>query len=137
MAVTRTRAALAIQHESLGAQHVTEVLGMAPTESFEPGDPYARGSRRREHSHWALDSPADPDTASLDEQLRVLADRLRPLAGRLQQLRDEGYRLVWTCYVEECDGDGAVMLSSGLLRDIAELPVDLWLESYADTPSTQ
>ena len=135
MAVTRTRAALAVQHESLGAQHVTDMLGIAPTESFEVGDAYARDSRRREHSHWALDSPADPDTASLDDQLRVLLDRALPLRTQLQALRDEGYRLVWTCYVEECDGDGTVMLSSDLLRDLGALPVDLWVESYADTPA--
>ena len=137
MAVTRTRAALAIQHESLGPQHVTEVLGLEPTESFEAGDPYARGTRRRAHSHWALDNPADIDEAPLDDQLRTLLDRVRPAALQLRQLRDEGYRLVWTCYVEECDGDGAVMLSHGLLRDLADLPVDLWVESYADTPSEQ
>jgi hypothetical protein len=137
MAVTRTRAALAVQHESLDAKHVTEVLGMEPTESFETGDPYARDSRRREHSYWALDSPADPDTASLDEQLRVLVGRLLPLRAQLQELRDEGYRLVWTCYVEECDGDGMVVLPSALLRDLGALPVDLGVESYADTPSAE
>ena len=135
MAVTRTRAALAVQHESLAAQHVTDVLGVVPTESFEVGDAYARDSRRRAHSHWALDSPADPDTASLDEQLRTLLDLVFPLRAQLQALRDEGYRLVWTCYVEECDGDGTVMLSSDLLRDLGALPVDLWVESYADTPA--
>jgi hypothetical protein len=116
---------------------VTDVLGLEPTESFEVGDPYARDSRRREHSHWALDSPADPEHAALDEQLRALVDRVRPLRTRLEELRDTGYRLVWTCYVEECDGDGTVMLSSALLRDLGELPVDLWVESYADTPSDE
>ncbi|MDA8435942.1 MAG: DUF4279 domain-containing protein [Actinomycetales bacterium] len=135
MAVTRTRAALALQHESLGAQHVTEVLGVQPTESFEVGDAYARDSRRRAHSHWALDSPADPDTAALHDQLRVLLDRLLPLRAQLERLRDEGYRLTWTCYVEECDGDGTVLLSSDLLRDLATLPVDLAVESYADAPA--
>jgi len=42
MAVTRTRAALAVQHEQLAAAHVTAVLGLEPTDFFEIGDRYAR-----------------------------------------------------------------------------------------------
>ena len=57
--VIRTRASLAVQHDSLGAAHVSEVLGVAPTESFEIGEEFARGTRVRAHSHWALDSPAE------------------------------------------------------------------------------
>jgi hypothetical protein len=133
MAVIAARASLAVQHESRGIQRVTEVLGVTPTESFEAGEPYARGSRTREHSHWALDSPVDGE---LEEQLRALLDRFLPHREALELLRREGYRLAWTCYVEECDGDGAVALSSDLLRDLGAVPVDLWIDSYADTPST-
>ena len=132
MAVTGSRAALALEHESLGAQHVSETLGIEPTECFEIGDPYALGTLVREHSHWALDSPADGD---LETQIRALLDRLLPLHKALIELRRDGYRLTWTCYVEECGGDGAVMLSAALLNDLGTLPVDLWLDSYADTPT--
>ena len=44
MAVIRSRAALSLQHESLAAARVSEVLGIAPSESFEIGDPFARGA---------------------------------------------------------------------------------------------
>ena len=132
MAVIRTRAALAVQHDSLGAANVSEVLGIVPTESFEIGDPYALGSRVREHSHWALDSPVEGD---LETQIRALLDRLLPLHKALTELHRAGYRLTWTCYVEECGGDAAVMLGAALLNDLGTLPVDLWLDSYADTPS--
>jgi hypothetical protein len=131
MAVIGTRAALAVQHESLGAAHVSEVLGIEPSESFEIGDEFARGSRTRAHSHWALDSPAEGD---LEAQLRALLDRVAPLHRALRELRDEGYRLTWTCYVEERDGDGAVSLSAALLNDLGTLPADLWIESFADQP---
>ena len=133
MAVIGTRAALAVQHASRGTRRVSEVLDVAPTESFEVGDDDARGSRTREHSHWALDSPVDGD---LEDQLRALVDRFLPQREALELLRLEGYRLAWTCYVEEGDGDGAVALPSDLLRDLGALPVDLWIDSYADTPST-
>jgi len=134
MAVIGTRAALAVQHESLGAAHVSEVLGIEPSESFEIGQAYARGTRAREHSYWALDSPGDGD---LENQLRALLERISPLHRGLRELRDEGYRLTWTCYVEERDGDGAVSLSAALLNDLGTLPVDLWVDTYAGTPAAE
>lgn len=132
MAVIGTRAALAAQHGTLPAHHVTEVLGVTPTESFDAGERYARGSRTREHAHWAVDSTVDGD---LEAQLRALVDRFLPLRERLELLAREGYRLAWTCYVEERDGDGVVTLSSALLADLGTLPVDLWIDSYAETSS--
>ena len=129
MAVIRTRAALAVQHDSLGAANVSEVLGIEPTESFEIGDPFAQGTRAREHSHWALDSTADGD---LETQLRALIDRLGPLHIALRDLRRDGYRLTWTCYVEEHD-EGAITLSAALLNDLGTFPADLWIESFTDT----
>ena len=130
MAVTRSRAALSLQHESLTASHVSEVLGVEPSESFEIGDTFARATRVREHSHWALDSPADGD---LESQLRALLNRLEPLHLALRDLHDEGYRLTWTCYVEERDGDGAIALSAALVNDLGTFPADLWIDAYADT----
>jgi len=131
MAVIRSRAALSLQHESLSAARVSEVLGVEPSESFEIGDPFARGTRVREHSHWALDSPSDGD---VEAQLRALLNRLEPLHLALRDLHDEGYRLTWTCYVEEHDGDGAISLSAALINDLGTFPADLWIESFTDEP---
>jgi hypothetical protein len=132
MAVTRTRASLAIQHDALAAHHVTDVLGIAPTESFEVGDAYARDMLTRDHSHWSLESPAPVD-APLEQQLRALLDVVAPTRAGLAMLAREDYRLTWTCFVEEDHGDGAVSLSSGLLAELGSLPVDLWFDSYADS----
>ncbi|MBI1378348.1 MAG: DUF4279 domain-containing protein [Frankiales bacterium] len=131
MAVTRTRAALAVQHDTLGAAHVTAVLGLEPTDAFEPGEAYARDSMTRSHSHWSLESPsAEP---ALEPQLRALLGVLAPHREALSALAQEGYRLTWTCFVEEDCGDGAVSLSAGLLAELGSMPVDLWVDSYADT----
>jgi len=129
MAVIRSRAALSLQHESLAAARVSEVLGIEPSESFEIGDPFARGARVRDHSHWALDSPAEGD---LESQLRALLNRLEPLHLALRDLHDEGYRLTWTCYVEEHD-DGAITLSAALINDLGTFPADLWIDTFTDT----
>jgi hypothetical protein len=119
-----------VQHESLGAARVSEVLGIEPSEYFEIGDAFARGTRTRDHSHWALDSPADGD---VETQLRALLDRLEPLHLALRDLRDEGYRLTWTCYIEEHDGDGAISLSAALINDLGTFPADLWIDAFTDT----
>jgi hypothetical protein len=132
MAVIRSRAALTVQHDTLGAAHVSEMLGIEPSESFEIGDVFARGSRVHVHSHWALDSPADGD---LESQLRALLNRLEPLHLALRDLRDEGYRLTWTCYCEERDGDGAISLSAGLINDLGTFPADLWIDTFTDIES--
>lgn len=134
MAVTRTRAALSVDHESLDAAHVTELLSVAPTESYEVGDPYARNTLRRTRSHWGLESPAVVDS-SLEDQVRALLDVVLGRRDAVTQLSREGYRLTWTCFVEEHDGDGAVSLSSGLLGDLGVLPIDLWFDTYADSPT--
>jgi hypothetical protein len=131
MAVTRTRAALAVQHEQLGAAAVTEALGLAATDSFEIGDPYARDTLVRAHSHWSLESPSD--SSSLEEQLKALHDVVASRRDALDALSAQGYSLTWTCFVEEDSGDGSWSLSSSLLRDLGALPVDLWVDSYADT----
>jgi len=131
MAVTRTRAALAVQHATLSAAHVTDVLGLAPTESFDTGDAYARDTRTRTHSAWSLESPSDDP--SLEVQLRALLDLVDSRGPALRALAAQGFQLTWTCWVEEADGDGAWSLTSALLRDLGALPVDLWFDSYADT----
>jgi len=133
MTVIRTRASLSVQHDTLGAAQVSEVLGVEPTESYEIGEEFARGTRVRAHSHWALDSPAEGD---LESQLRALLDRLSPLHRALRELSADGYRLTWTCYVEEHDGDGSFTLSAPLLNDLGTLPVDLWVDAFDDAEPT-
>ena len=130
MAVIRSRAAVSDSCCRDRAAHVSEVLGVEPSESFEIGDTFARGTQVREHSHWALDSPADGD---LESQLRALLNRLEPLHLALRDLRDEGYRLTWACFVENHDGDGSFTLSAALVNDLGTFPADLWIDAYADT----
>ncbi len=130
MAVTRTRAALSVQHERLGAAQVTATLGLEPTDSFEVGDAYARDTLTRDHSHWSLESPSTD--AAVGAQLRALYDVISSRHQALESLVAQGFTLTWTCFVAEDAGDGAVLLEVSLLRDLATLPIDLWVDSFAD-----
>ena len=131
VAVTRVYASLCIQHERLRAKAVTERLGIEPSESFEVGDPFSRGTRSRTHSSWSLDSSLSKDGDDLEGHLRELLDRLLPLREPLSDLAAEGYEMSWWCFIGEEDDQGGVTLSDALLRDLAMLPVSLALDIYA------
>lgn len=137
VAVTRVYASLRIQHESLPARAVTERLGIAPSASFEVGDPFLRGTQARTHSSWSLDSSRSKEGDDLEGHLRELLDRLLPLRGHLADLAAQGYEMDWWCFIGEEDGQGGVALSEALLRDLAVLPVSLSLDIYAGEGSSE
>jgi hypothetical protein len=131
VAVTQVYAALTIDHERLSAKSVTERLGIQPSSSFEIGDPFLGGTKQREHSHWSLDSDLPRDGSDLEGHLRQLLDRFLPLRADLGALVAEGYTLDWWCFISEENDQGGVYLSTGLLQDLAVLPVPLALDIYA------
>jgi hypothetical protein len=131
VSVTRVYASLVVQHKRLPATAATERLGIEPSESFEVGGPFNRGTRSRTHSSWSLDSSSPKEGDDLERHLRDLLDRLLPLRERLSHLAMEGYEMKWWCFIGEEDGQGGVTLSDALLRDLAALPVSLSLDIYA------
>jgi hypothetical protein len=137
VAVTRVYASLRIQHKVLPASAVTERLGIAPSDSFEVGDPFGRGTQSRTHSSWSLDSGGSREGDDLESHLRELLDRVLPLRAPLSDLAAEGYDMDWWCFIGEEDGQGGVTLSDALLRDLAVLPVSLALDIYAGEGSTE
>ncbi len=130
MAITRTRASLVINHGTLSAQHVTAVLGIEPTRSFERGDPIAAGLTR-EHSGWTLEGPPPDDGDDLEARLLHLVGLVRGNVGALNELSSEGYDMTWWCYISEADGQGGVSLSRATLRELADLPIDVNCDIYA------
>jgi Domain of unknown function (DUF4279) len=137
VAVVRTFASLSIHHAELSARHVTDRLGIEPTTSFEHGDPYVRGTKLRTQSGWDLASDLPDDGGDLERHLRTLVDRLLPLRDIVEDLAVEGYRMKWSCFISEENGQGGFDLSHALVRDLALLPVDVWFDLYVeDGPET-
>ena len=137
VAVTRVYASLRIQHAHLPARAVTARLGIEPSDSFEVGDSFSRGTRPRTHSSWSLDSTVSKDGDDLEGHLRELLDVLLPLREPLANLATEGYTMNWWCFIGEEDGQGGVTLSDALLRDLAVLPASLALDIYAGEGSDE
>jgi len=137
VAVTEVHATLTIDHERLSAKAVTERLGIEPTDSFEIGEPFLRGTKQRGHSHWSFDSDLPKDDDDLEGHLRQLLNRFLPLREELEVLAAHGYSMDWWCFISEKDGQGGVHLSSELLRDLAALPVSLSFDIYASAASDE
>lgn len=136
MPVAHSSASLTIQHGELSARHVTDRLGIEPTSSFEHGDPYVRGTKRRTRSGWDLASGLPDDGEDLGLHLRELLDRVLPLRERLGELAAEGYRMKWSCFIIEEGGQGGITLSQALIHDLGQLPVDLCFDLYLGDDSS-
>jgi len=129
----RTRASLVIEHATLTAAAVTQALDVAPTRSYERGDPVLPGSSVREHSYWVIDSGLADAGDDLESHLAALLARIAPRHDQVLELSAAGYRMSWLCFVSAADGQGRVRLSPEFLSQIADLPVGLGFDIYAIT----
>ena len=116
---------------------MTERLGIEPTTSFEHGDLYVRGTKQRAQSGWNLASGPPDDGEDLERHLRALVDRLLPLRAIVEELAVEGYRMKWSCFIAEENGQGGIDLSHTLIRDLALVPVALWFDLYVEGGSPE
>ncbi|MCG5445355.1 DUF4279 domain-containing protein [Micromonospora sp. NIE79] len=116
------------------AAHVTELLGIQPSDVFEAGTPVgSRSATRHEECGWLLSSAGSPESdAELAEQLGSLLDILEPVADRLWQLVDGGYWANWFCLLGSHAAEHAVELDRDLLHRLLKLPGGLWLDVYGD-----
>jgi hypothetical protein len=139
------QASLVITSETYTAADVTRALGIQPDLSAEKGDLRPRNNagsepiRRRyyETSVWALEVDSTPATMmAVDEDaakgfatLHVLVDRLLGRGDMLGQIR-QYYTVSLNWYGTAAEGQTTAVLPSGLLRDIAELGLDLVVTLY-------
>jgi hypothetical protein len=123
-------ASLRVRGERGSVADISAALELTPSDSHDIGEPRShRDPRPWGHVHWGLRSDL-PDTATLEEHLSHICDRLQLRAAALQALLDSGYELDWFCFVETGNGQGGVSLSAGLLQRLAALPVELDLDIY-------
>ncbi len=120
------------------ASHITDALGLVP----DPGPAGRRpasddGSRpvssRSSTGVWLLGSAPSPEEGvELAESLRVLLDRVEPVADRLWALAAGGYMISWFCYLGSRALEHAAILDRAVLTRLLTLPGDLWLDVYPD-----
>jgi hypothetical protein len=134
------QASLVISSETYTAADVTKFLGVEPDWSAEKGDLRPRTNsgnepiRRRfyESSMWALEVDSTPATMmAVDEDeakgfatLHVLVDRLLGRGEMLAHVK-QYYSVQLSWFGTAAGGQASFLLPGGLLRDIAELGLDV------------
>lgn len=135
MPTTREHATLRIWPRERGsgtAAAVSEVLGLTPSKSHEAGEPRSqRDSRPWANAMWSLHS-ALPWTQPLSAHLSQLCDAVDAKHEALERLAEDGYSMDFFCFVEVENGNGGVLLEPNVLRRLAQLPVEVDLDIYAD-----
>ncbi len=140
------QASLVISSDTYTAADVTKALGIEPDWSAEKGDLRPRTNsgaepiRRRfyETSMWALEVDSSPATMmSVDDDeskgfatLQVLVDRLLGRGPMLAHMR-QFYTIQLNWYGTSGGHQAAFTLPIGLLRDLAELGLDVFGTVYA------
>jgi hypothetical protein len=130
--ITSDRASLAIYSETHPAAHVTGVLGLQPSRSYERGDRFGRGLVRA-GSGWFLDAPPADADATEDSRLDVLVRMLRGASPALARLR-ENYdtEIGYTGFADSEHGSFA--FSAGTIAQLAELGCGLTGSVHLEEP---
>jgi hypothetical protein len=128
-------------HGQAPASVVTQALGLRPSSSHNLGERHgARNHLVREDSFWTFQSSLPTDGNDLEAHLRELVNLLSPKRPEIERLVTDGWTFVWACFISEDNGQGGLTLSPQILRDLAALQGELWLDIYAgggeDEPAT-
>ena len=140
--IVRSIATLAVDSGTHSAAGVTRALGIAPTSSFEIGDPTRNALAGRApgavhgHAHWSFtadENQIDDSDETGFASLRVLIDVFRNKAEALASLRPAYETVIWWSGFSDSWQGGFVMLPD-LLADLAALGCELYGTTYLAEP---
>jgi hypothetical protein len=124
---------LLIVGEDLDEGEVSRKLGLQSTVFLKKGEPLSP-KRRREQSVWSFDvrpSPENPEWQSLEDGLKCLIEKLLPLKGVLDELKQR-YSMEAYCGHFGSGSGGGPSISPETLRLLADLGLTLTIKTYWD-----
>lgn len=129
-AATGNATQLVFCRENVDPNVVSRMLDLAPTESVKVGEPAERLNGARYISHlgtWKLDLPKANTDQTVEEQIGLWVELLRPKSLALKELRGMGYCPYLDCKAEA--GSLSLCIEPDLLASLGELHVSLsiWL----------
>jgi hypothetical protein len=115
------------------AAWITDQLGIAPTTSWEKGDPHGRAERRRERTNagWILNFEVEGSQEPFDAALAELISVLGPLGEAIRRI-SEFCDLKVDCYGSSDSVQGGFWISPDSLRGVADLNVALFVTVYLE-----
>lgn len=111
---------------------LSAATGLQPSETHRKGD--RRGKDQWNDSMWSFRSSC-PETASLEEHLNSLLDRLAPVREKLLAAIPARSRGIFWCahYTNAPEGlAGTVKLGVGVLKRLSSFEFDFALDTYSD-----
>lgn len=122
-------ATLAIYHPSADPVKISAILDIRPDRVIKLGKCIG-ANRRTKKSIWVLSSKRFGKTDEASHQLEVLLEQLAIHKTGLELLADSGYRLILFWSWDSKYANGGPGLSRKMLLQLADLPVDLGLDTW-------
>ena len=131
---SRTWATFRITGKRLDPERITQLLKLAPSESFKAGDPRGTTNLRWSHGYWGISSEGVIGSTDLEEHLEWLVSQLMSVKNELDEVRATGgIRADIFCYWESATGNGGPSFSPKLMERLALLDLELSLDIYFAT----
>ena len=116
--------------ENVDPDVVSRMLELAPSESVKVGEPAVHLNGERYISHlgtWKFNLPSAKEDQTIEEQIGLWVELLRPKTLALNELRGMGYCPYLDCKAEA--GSLSLCIEPDLLASLGELNVSLsiWL----------
>ncbi|SRR5579883_559086 len=128
------RGSIRIISESMTAQEISDAVGLQPTRMVEKGTQAQTRSGKGAiwtASTWLLDSGL-PSTAPGEEHVETLVRILESREETIGQLAARCRIELFIGYSSD-NGQGSLVFDHGILRRLAQLPVDIVLDLYPPT----
>lgn len=125
------RATLVITSQSVGAEQIQAILGIAGDTLIEKGTKLSDrpGSKIFEHSGWKLKS-APGEEQSIDCHIEALVDLMEMKKIELSKLAENCSIEIW-CFISFESSQCGFVLQKELLNRVAALPCELVFDIYS------
>ena len=128
----KTFATLRIYHDTAEPPEVTRVLGITPTDIVRSGDTHGPSKRAATYkiNGWFLSSESSVSSQDSLRHIEWLLALIEPRCAQLSALREQGHRMVISCYWLSASGHGGPTLTADIMRRVAEVGLDLEFDVY-------
>jgi len=131
----RTYATFRLIGDSISPDEVTRRLDISPSAGFAKGETrrglVTMSSITQRTGIWTLSTKLLSNSTSVEDHLRLLIDRLRPVAAEIRSLvQDLNARSDVFCYWASATGHGGPLVPAQILRELGDLGADLGFDFY-------
>jgi len=133
----RIRVKFEIQRFSCDPSEITAALDLKPTQTWLKGDdtmPYL--NRKKDHNwkgakynYWGIESGVS-SSEDVETHLHALIKKIHPKLAQIQSLDSTYHKRIWISAHYYTDNNPGLSLESQLLQELAELKIDMDMESW-------